>query len=89
MIVFAFATFGCTLPHFIFGNELLSANDAFYGNGGSSSSNDGVGNAFVNDLSTSMALRNASDPLLQSVDVSGLNLCRIPNLNSTIKNEGK
>lgn len=31
MIVFAIAAFGCTLPHFIFGDKLLHANNAFYG----------------------------------------------------------
>lgn len=31
MVLFAFSAFGCTLPHFIFGNQLLHANNAFYG----------------------------------------------------------
>ncbi|XP_031619766.1 solute carrier organic anion transporter family member 74D isoform X2 [Contarinia nasturtii] len=31
MIVFAMATFGCTLPHFIFGNDLLHSTNTFYG----------------------------------------------------------
>ncbi|KAJ6642942.1 Solute carrier organic anion transporter family member 74D [Pseudolycoriella hygida] len=30
MVLFAFSAFGCTLPHFIFGNQLLHANNAFY-----------------------------------------------------------
>lgn len=31
MVLFAFSAFGCTLPHFIFGNKLINANNAFYG----------------------------------------------------------
>lgn len=31
MVLFAISAFGCTLPHFIFGNQLLHANNAFYG----------------------------------------------------------
>lgn len=31
MVLFAFSAFGCTLPHFIFGKQLLHANNAFYG----------------------------------------------------------
>lgn len=31
MVLFAFSAFGCTLPHFIFGNQLLHASNAFYG----------------------------------------------------------
>lgn len=33
MVLFAFSAFGCTLPHFIFGKQLLHANNAFYGPG--------------------------------------------------------
>lgn len=31
MVLFAISAFGCTLPHLIFGNQLLHANNAFYG----------------------------------------------------------
>lgn len=31
MVLFAISCFACTLPHFIFGDQLLHANDAFYG----------------------------------------------------------
>lgn len=31
MVVFAVSAFGCSIPHFIFGNELLAANSALYG----------------------------------------------------------
>lgn len=36
MVVFAIASFGCTLPHFIFGDELLHSNNAFYSGGSTS-----------------------------------------------------
>jgi hypothetical protein len=29
MVLFAIASFGCTLPHFIFGDQLLHANNVF------------------------------------------------------------
>lgn len=31
MVLFAISAFGCTLPHLIYGNQLLHANNAFYG----------------------------------------------------------
>lgn len=33
MIVFAMATFGCSLPHFIFGDDLLHSTNTLYGGG--------------------------------------------------------
>lgn len=78
--MFAFAAFGCTLPHFMFGDELLRANNAFYG--GETSE------VLFSDVSTSMALRNSSDPLDQPV-VSGVNLCRTASANSSFGSNGK
>lgn len=81
MIVFAFAALGCTLPHFLFGNEILHANNAFYG--GDSDS------AIV--ITTSMALRNTSSGVGHIDDVqpnTSANLCRTPELNASKLNDG-
>lgn len=37
MILFAVASFSCTLPHFIFGDQLLHASNVFNGGGSGSS----------------------------------------------------
>lgn len=31
MVLFAVSCFGCTIPHYLFGDQLLHANNAFYG----------------------------------------------------------
>lgn len=84
MVVFAIASFGCTLPHFLFGDDLLHANNAFYA--GSSASP-------VNSDSTSisvLALRhihpNDSSQLRQE---GNLNLCRTPDHNGSLTESTK
>lgn len=78
--MFAFAALGCTLPHFMFGDELLRANNAFYGGE--------TGKVYIDGVSTSMALRNASDPS-DRPEPSHLNLCRAAGPNSTFGHNGK
>lgn len=79
MTVFALGTFCCTLPHFIFGDELLSANNAFYGGKISDS---------ATSISTSMALHNSSVADARP-DSSHLNLCHISNANgSAFRSDG-
>lgn len=76
MTVFALGTFCCTLPHFFFGDELLNANNAFYGGDSATS------------ISTSMALHNSSVADARP-DGSYLNLCHISNANgSTFRSDG-
>lgn len=31
MVLFALSAFGCTVPHYLFGQQLMHANKAFYG----------------------------------------------------------
>lgn len=66
MVLFAFSAFGCTLPHFIFGNQLLHANNAFYG---------------TSSLGTTSIMQSAIYNSTNSTDQtdSHINLC---NLNS-------
>lgn len=69
MIVFALAAFSCTLPHFIFGEDLLHSTNAFYGgdNGNGASS-----------ISTSITVQNTSDIDAYISDIkpsSHMNLC--------------
>lgn len=79
MTVFALGTFCCTLPHFIFGDELLNANNAFYGGKISDS---------ATSISTSMAPHNSSVADARP-DSSHLNLCHISNANgSTFRSDG-
>lgn len=66
MTVFALGVFCCTLPHFIYGDELLNANNAFYGGKVSDS---------ATSISTSMAFRNSSVADVRP-ETSHLNLCR-------------
>lgn len=74
MVVFAIASFGCTLPHFIFGDQLLHANIALHSGGSNSLSNIIVGDA------------GAAFTEGQTRDDHNLNLCRISNNNSTDSN---
>lgn len=73
MVVFAIASFGCTLPHFFFGDELLHANNAFY-SGGSTSLAD-------------IMVKDASGVLAPRTDTH-LNLCKTPDssFNGTSEN---
>lgn len=67
MIVFALAAFGCTLPHFIFGDDLLHSTNAFYGGASShsasipistsiSSQNTSTIDAYISDIKTATQL---------------------------------
>lgn len=73
MVVFAIASFGCTLPHFLFGNDILHANNAFY-SGGSEPTADRDSTSI-----SVLALRNTylNDSSSLRVDTSH-NLCRTP-----------
>lgn len=69
MIVFALAAFSCTLPHFIFGEDLLHSANAFYGG------NNGIG---ASPISTSITVQNTSDIDAYISDIkpsSQMNLC--------------
>lgn len=76
MIVFAIASFGCTLPHFLFGNELLHANNVFYSGGsgpiaGSDSTSISV-LALRNTHPNDSSLRTETSPnLCKTPDYSG------------------
>lgn len=77
MIVFALATFGCTLPHFIYGNDLLHSTNAFYG-----------GNTHKAGIatSTSISTQNSSaiDAYISDIHSSShSNLCHNFELNHT------
>lgn len=77
MFVFALATFGCTLPHFIFGDDLLHSTNAFYG---------GNTNNAPNAISTSIPLDNSSaiDHYISDIRLtSHSNLCQNLNSNRT------
>lgn len=77
MIVFALAAFGCTLPHFIYGDDLLHSTNAFYG---------GFSDNSATQISTSISSQNTSkmDALISSMKSSPhLNLCHAPNSNFT------
>lgn len=77
MIVFALATFGCSLPHFIYGDELLLSNNVFYG---------GASSGVATPLATSNPLHNASgiDALDSNIHpMAYSNLCRSPDSNFT------
>lgn len=83
MVVFAFASFGCTLPHFLFGDDILHANNVFY-SGGSGPIAD-IDSASISVL----ALRNVhpNDSTLLRTDTN-LNLCKTPDYNGNFT-EGK
>lgn len=69
MIVFALAAFSCTLPHFIFGEDLLHSANAFYGGGNSNG---------ASSISTSITAQNTSDIDAYISDIrhsSQTNLC--------------
>lgn len=70
MIIFAVASFGCTLPHFIYGDQLLHASNVF--NGG------GMHNELV------LPEKNGDDVSITSVvpDLA-VNLCYLNDNNST------
>lgn len=67
MVIFAIASFGCTLPHFFFGNQLLHSNNALH-SGGSTS----MAEILVSDSDGALTAINSRND-------SNLNLCRIPN----------
>lgn len=80
MIVFALATFGCTLPHFIYGNDLLHSTNAFYG---------GNTNNAPTAISTSISTENSSavDAYIGDIHLpSHSNLCHTLNSNYTDSN---
>lgn len=69
MIVFALAAFSCTLPHFIFGEDLLQSANAFYG---------GANRNVASPISTSITVQNTSDIDSYISDIkpsSQMNLC--------------
>lgn len=69
MIVFALAAFSCTLPHFIFGEDLLNSANTFYG---------GVNSNGASPISTSITVQNTSDIDAYISDIkpsSQMNLC--------------
>lgn len=71
MILFAIASFGCTIPHFIYGDKLLEAHLKL-SNGGSSSN----GVAVFNPITTSVDLATyANESLSRSLNEANLNLC--------------
>lgn len=58
MIVFALATFGCSLPHFIFGDELLHSTNTLYGGGVHNVQNSSTtvdGTPFIGDMAPTMS----------------------------------
>ena len=73
MVLFAVSAFSCTLPHYFFGNQLLHANNAFYG-GGFGNNNNGISSSLLLDPSLNGTLTNRSD--------SHLNLCRVTDSNN-------
>lgn len=80
MTVFALATFGCTIPHFIYGNDLLHSAHTFYG-GGSSNAQTAI--------STSIPMQNSSviDAYISEIHpASYSNLCQNVNANHTDSN---
>ncbi|XP_059612896.1 solute carrier organic anion transporter family member 74D [Phlebotomus argentipes] len=79
MVLFAIASFGCTLPHFIYGDQLLHASNVFNGIGGNSKTFDSAsqGVSLVTNSPTSVLLSE-----------SNLNLCLISDNNSTLGSEG-
>lgn len=76
MVVFAIAAFGCTLPHFFFGDELLRANNALYAGGSS------------NSLTEIMIENAAHEQMNTHIDQQKFNLCRVTDgsLNGTSDN---
>lgn len=73
MIVFALAAFGCTLPHFIFGDDLMHSTNAFYG---------GSSNSISAPISTSISSENTStiDAYISDIkQTNQMNLCHTGN----------
>lgn len=63
--MFAIASFGCTLPHFFYGDELLHANNAFYAGGSTS-----LAELMLKDANNNGSVGGRTE--------SNLNLCKIP-----------
>lgn len=78
MVVFAVSAFGCSIPHFIFGNELLAANSALYGRSVTTSEG-----SKMQDLNT-IGFKNYS--LEHNVENIEYNLCRDISKNDSIFN---
>lgn len=79
MVLFAIASFGCTLPHFIYGDQLLHASNVFNGVSGNSRVYDSAsqGVSLVTSSSTSTLLSE-----------SNLNLCLASEFNSSYGSDG-
>lgn len=72
MILFAIASFGCTIPHFIYGDKLLEAHLKLSGGGSGSG---GMMTAF-NPITTSVDLASyVNTSLSRSLNEANLNLC--------------
>lgn len=103
MVLFAVSCFGCTIPHYLFGERLRTANNAFYGGGPTSFGGSAdtlslsvnrfdLSNATGSNSSSSsasfMSLVAAASSNASSM--SHLNLCLTldANLNGTLKEKG-
>jgi Organic Anion Transporter Polypeptide (OATP) family len=79
MVLFAIASFGCTLPHFIFGDELMRANNVF-NNNGNNPKHFSLDKSMVNSSGTFQSLAQMTD--YQS-------LCFTSDINGTIEKDCK
>lgn len=80
MAVFAMAAFGCTLPHYIFGDDLLHSTNALYG---------GMNRNDATAIATSIDSQNSSkiDTYISDIkSMSHLNLCHTTNSSYTDSN---
>lgn len=99
MVLFAVSCFGCTIPHYLFGERLRTANNAFYGGGPTSFGDSAdtlslsvnrfdLGNATGSNATSASFMSAAASSNVSSV--SHLNLCLTldANLNGTLKEKG-
>lgn len=84
MVLFAISAFGCTVPHYLFGQQLMNANKAFYGD-----------NNQMELINPSASINNTIQSGLLSShrtndSIDHLNLCRSKNeaYNNSISDKG-
>lgn len=74
MVLFAVSCFGCTIPHYLFGDQLLHANNAFYGGNNNNNNNAFLDTSF--NGSTGSLVSQAPN-----LSLAHLNLCLVTDFN--------